>query len=211
MGDSTLRPTPSYNANIPVVTAAGGTNYAYKDPNSPESILKKTTELNAQTAVDTKFDAAMSPYHEGFATGIRQWLTPSLGHVQGEGFGSGIRQWLTPSLGHVQGEGFATGIRQSEGFQCNCGCHRCPMQGTKGCPMQGTKGCPMQGTKGCPHCRRSKDAQKRITNLQVLLFITILLFIAVVSLDKPTPACRIFLFTLCIILIGLILNQWAAV
>lgn len=162
MGDSTLRPTPSYNANIPVVTAAGGTENAYKDPNSPESILKKTTELNAQTAVDTKFDAAMSPYHEGFATGERQWLT------------------LSPD----QSEGFATG---------ECGCHRCPMR----------------GTKGCPHCRHSNDAQKRITNLQVLLFITILLFIPVVSLDKPTPACRIFLLTLCIILIGLILNQWA--
>lgn len=174
MGDSTLRPTPSYNANIPVITSAGGTNYAYKDPNSPESILKKTTELNAQTAVDTKFDAAMSPYHEGFASA------------------EGRR--LTPSLGRVQGEGFATG---------ECGCHTCPMQGTKGCPMQ--------GTKGCPYCRHSKDAQKRITNLQVLLFITILLFIAVVSLDKLTPAGRIFLLTLCIILIGLILNQWAAV
>jgi len=158
MGDSTLRPTPSYNANIPVVTAAGGTNYAYKDPNSPESILKKTTELNAQTAVDTKFDAAMSPYHEGFGSGIRQ----------SEGFGSG-----------------------------ECGC--------KGCPMQGTKGCPMQGTKGCPHCR------KRITNLQILLFVSIILFTTVVSLDKLTTSGRIFLITLCIILIGLILNQWAAV
>ena len=69
----------------------------------------------------------------------------------------------------------------------------------------------MRGTKGCPYCRHSKDAQKRITNLQVLLFITILLFIAVVSLDKLTTSGRIFLITLCIILIGLILNQWAAV
>lgn len=154
MEDSTLRPTPSYNANIPVVTSAGGTNNAYKDPNSPESILKKTTELNAQTAVDTKFDAAMSPYHE-------------------------------------------------EGFQSKCGCHRCPMRGTTGCPMQGSNGCR------CPYCRHSKDEKKRITNLQVLLFITIILFIAIVSLNKPTPAGRIFLLTLCIILIGLILNQWA--
>ena len=162
MGDSTLRPTPSYNANIPVVTAAGGTNYAYKDPNSPESILKKTTELNAQTAVDTKFDAAMSPYHEGFASGEYQRLITSPGE-----------------------------------------CHKCPMQGTKGCPMR--------GTKGCPCCRHSKDAQKRITNLQILLFVIIILFITVVSLDKLTTSGRIFLITLCIILIGLILNQWAAV
>lgn len=66
MEDSTLRPTPSYNPNIPVVTSAGGTNVAYKDPNSPEGILKRTTELNAQTAVDTKYDAAASPYTEAF-------------------------------------------------------------------------------------------------------------------------------------------------
>ncbi len=66
MEDSTLRPTPSYNPNIPVVTSAGGTNVAYKDPNSPEGILKRVTELNAQTAVDTKYDAAASPYTEGF-------------------------------------------------------------------------------------------------------------------------------------------------
>jgi hypothetical protein len=169
MGDSTLRPTPSYNANIPVVTAAGGTESAYKDPNSPESILKKTTELNAQTAVDTKFDAAMSPYHE-------------------EGFAAGEYQRLIPN----------SGIRQSEGFRPGeCGCNRCPMQGTKGCPMQ--------GTKGCPHYR------KRITNLQILLFVSIILFTTVVSLDKLTTSGRIFLITLCIILIGLILNQWAAV
>ena len=161
MGDSTLRPTPSYNANIPVITSAGGTNYAYKDPNSPESILKKTTELNAQTAVDTKFDAAMSPYHEGFASAEGRRLTPH-------------------------------DIRQGEVFECNCKYHQ-------------------KSPKGCPCCRHSKDAQKRITNLQILLFVIIILFITVVSLDKLTTSGRIFLITLCIILIGLILNQWAAV
>ena len=53
---STLPPTPSYNANIPVVTSSGGTSSAYKDPNSPESIMKKTTLVKAQTAVDTAYD-----------------------------------------------------------------------------------------------------------------------------------------------------------
>ena len=53
---STLPPTPSFNANIPVVTSSGGTSAAYKDPNSPESIMKKTTLVKAQTAVDTTFD-----------------------------------------------------------------------------------------------------------------------------------------------------------
>jgi hypothetical protein len=53
---STLPPEPSYNANIPIISSAGGTKAAYADPNSPESIMKKTTLLNAQTAVDTKYD-----------------------------------------------------------------------------------------------------------------------------------------------------------
>jgi hypothetical protein len=53
---STLPPTPSYNPNIPVVTSSGGTSAAYKDPNSPESIMKKTTLLQAQAAVDTTYD-----------------------------------------------------------------------------------------------------------------------------------------------------------
>jgi hypothetical protein len=52
----TLPPTPSYNANVPVVTSGGGTSAAYKDPNSPESIMKKTTLVNAQAAVDTTYD-----------------------------------------------------------------------------------------------------------------------------------------------------------
>lgn len=53
---ATLPPTPSYNPNIPVVTSSGGTSAAYKDPNSPESIMKKTTLVQAQTAVDTSYD-----------------------------------------------------------------------------------------------------------------------------------------------------------
>lgn len=53
---STLPPTPSFNANVPVVTSSGGTSSAYKDPNSPESIMRKTTLVKAQAAVDTSFD-----------------------------------------------------------------------------------------------------------------------------------------------------------
>jgi hypothetical protein len=63
---ATLPPTPSFNPNIPIVTSAGGTTAAYKDPNSPESILKKTTEVQAQSAVDSKYDVAQSPYAQGF-------------------------------------------------------------------------------------------------------------------------------------------------
>jgi len=66
---STLPPIPKFNANIPVITPAGGTSVAYKDPKSPESIMKKTTLLTAQTAVDTTYDVdlkALGAQHEGF-------------------------------------------------------------------------------------------------------------------------------------------------
>lgn len=63
---STLPPTPSYNPNIPIITSAGGTTAAYKDPNSPESILKKTTTIQAQAAVDSKYDVAQNAYKQGF-------------------------------------------------------------------------------------------------------------------------------------------------
>ena len=62
----TLPPTPSYNANVPVVTSGGGTSAAYKDPNSPESIMKKTTLVNAQAAVDTSYDVDHSTVSEGY-------------------------------------------------------------------------------------------------------------------------------------------------
>lgn len=62
---STLPPKPSYNPNIPIISSAGGTSVAYKDPNSPESIMKKTTEVNAQAAVDSSYDVNV-PAHEPF-------------------------------------------------------------------------------------------------------------------------------------------------
>jgi len=64
---STLPPTPSFNKNVPVLTAAGASSAAYTNPNSPESILRKTATLQAQVAIDSKFDVEQSPYHtEGF-------------------------------------------------------------------------------------------------------------------------------------------------
>jgi len=67
---STLPPTPSYNPNIPIISSAGGTSVAYKDPNSPESIMKATTLLQAQAAVDSTYDVDVSKIkkqNEGFA------------------------------------------------------------------------------------------------------------------------------------------------
>ena len=64
MTESTLAPTPSFNPNIPIVTIGGGKKHSYNDPNSPESILKKVATLQVQTAADTKYDVARSPYHK---------------------------------------------------------------------------------------------------------------------------------------------------
>ena len=72
---STLPPTPSYNANIPIISSAGGTSVAYKDPNSPESIMKATTLLQAQAAVDSTYDVDVSKLDkkkEGFRGLLRK-------------------------------------------------------------------------------------------------------------------------------------------
>jgi len=64
---STLPTIPSYNPNIPIISSAGGTAAAYEDPNSPESTMKKVTELQVQSKVDTKYNVNVSPYYEGFS------------------------------------------------------------------------------------------------------------------------------------------------
>jgi hypothetical protein len=71
---STLPPTPSYNANIPIISSAGGTTAAYKDPNSPESIMKATTLLQSQAAVDSTYDVDVSKIKkkEGFRGLLRK-------------------------------------------------------------------------------------------------------------------------------------------
>ena len=63
---STLPPTPSYNPHIPIITSEGGSPAAYKDPNSPESLMKKTTLLKAQAAVDTAYDVDLNKVAESF-------------------------------------------------------------------------------------------------------------------------------------------------
>ena len=66
---TTLPPTPTYNANIPIISSAGGTAAAYKDPNSPESIMEQTTLLHAQSIVDTTYDVDLNAEKkkEGFS------------------------------------------------------------------------------------------------------------------------------------------------
>jgi hypothetical protein len=63
---STLPPTPVVDPNIPIVTPNGGSSAAYNDPNSPESIMKKTHTMNVQSKTDSKYDVAVSPYVESF-------------------------------------------------------------------------------------------------------------------------------------------------
>ena len=69
-----MPPTPSYNPDVPVISPGGGEASAYKDPNSPESIMRKTKELEVQSVVDRKFDVAQSPYHEGFQMSNNKYL-----------------------------------------------------------------------------------------------------------------------------------------
>lgn len=64
----TLPPTEFIDPQIPIVTPDGGSNAAYKNPNSAESILKKTKSLEVQSQVDRKFDVAVNPYEESFTT-----------------------------------------------------------------------------------------------------------------------------------------------
>jgi hypothetical protein len=48
--------TPAYDPNVPIITPGGGTEAAYKDPNSPESIMRKVAKTDAQSKVDTIYD-----------------------------------------------------------------------------------------------------------------------------------------------------------
>ncbi len=48
--------------NIPVVTSAGGKAESYNDPNSPESIMRRTKEIEVQAIVDSKYDVKDSAY-----------------------------------------------------------------------------------------------------------------------------------------------------
>jgi hypothetical protein len=41
---------------VPVISSAGGTADAYKDPKSPESIMRNTAMIEAQTSVNAKYD-----------------------------------------------------------------------------------------------------------------------------------------------------------
>jgi len=77
---STLPPTPSFNPHIPIITSSGGTAVAYKDPNSPESIMKKTTLVQAQAAVDSTFDVDLAKV-EGFGCARRAATRQSSAHI----------------------------------------------------------------------------------------------------------------------------------
>jgi len=61
----TLLPRPSFQPDVPVVSPAGGTAAAYMNPNSPESIMRKTKELHVQSQVDTMYDTSEKT-HEGY-------------------------------------------------------------------------------------------------------------------------------------------------
>jgi hypothetical protein len=53
---TSLPPEPTFNKNVPVISSAGGTADAYNDPKSPESIMRNTAMIEAQTSVNAKYD-----------------------------------------------------------------------------------------------------------------------------------------------------------
>jgi hypothetical protein len=67
--------------SVPVITPNGANPASYLDPTSPESLLKKTKEMEVQSSQDQRFDVKVSPY-EGFcampplATLLNTPLTP---------------------------------------------------------------------------------------------------------------------------------------
>ncbi len=65
---STLPPEPTFNKNVPVISSAGGTADAYKDPKSPESIMRNTAMIEAQSSVNAKYDVNLEKekQKEGF-------------------------------------------------------------------------------------------------------------------------------------------------
>ncbi len=46
----------AYDPNIPIFTPNAGTEAAYRDPNSPESLMKKTVQTDVQSKKDRKYD-----------------------------------------------------------------------------------------------------------------------------------------------------------
>ena len=50
------RDPPTFNPNIPLLTPNAGNPNAYKDPKSPESILRNLTQINVQGQADSVFD-----------------------------------------------------------------------------------------------------------------------------------------------------------
>ena len=65
---ATLPPEPTFNKNVPVISSAGGTADAYKDPKSPESIMRNTAMIEAQSSVNAKYDVNLEKekQKEGF-------------------------------------------------------------------------------------------------------------------------------------------------
>ena len=67
---STLPPQQPIDTSIPIVSSGGGNPAAYKDPKSPESIMRKAKTMQVQAQVDSQFDSN-EPTHESFRGGGR--------------------------------------------------------------------------------------------------------------------------------------------
>jgi|UniRef100_A0A6C0DP27 hypothetical protein len=62
MNTSTIPSGKHIDYEIPIVSTGGGDVETYKDPNSPETLMKKLKELHVQNMTDMKYDVNVSPY-----------------------------------------------------------------------------------------------------------------------------------------------------
>ena len=75
---STLPPPQVLDTTVPVVSAGGGNPASYKDPKSPESIMRKAKTMQVQAQTDSQFDSNQ-PTHESFRGGGRGWRSSGSG------------------------------------------------------------------------------------------------------------------------------------
>lgn len=104
---STLRKEAVYDPNIPIITPGGGIPASYNDPRSPESLMKRTKELEVQGIVDTKYDSTVNPHEQASKKDRSEAFVP-FGEVTSPifstSFGEVKDQDSQPTFGEVKNE-----------------------------------------------------------------------------------------------------------
>ncbi len=75
---STLPPPAVYSTDVPTVSYPGESEASAKnDPNSPQALMRKTKQMEVQSAVDSQYDTNV-PAHEGFECRCKRGLLVEL-------------------------------------------------------------------------------------------------------------------------------------